>query len=136
MATLMAGAQALAQPAGLSVEDPWMRALPNHLPAAGYFRIDNTGKTPAVLVGAASPACGHLMLHRTVTEGGTGRMEMVDRVEVPAGGSLSFAPGGYHLMCMMPTAAVTPGHRVPVTLTFDGGSTLDVQFDVRNATGK
>jgi hypothetical protein len=63
-------------------------------------------------------------------------MEMVDRVEIPAGGSLSFAPGGYHLMCMMPTADVSPGHRVAATLKFAGGVSLNLQFEVRDATGK
>jgi copper(I)-binding protein len=125
-----------AQDAGLSIADAWMRALPNHLPAAGYFTIENKTDKAATLVGASSPACKQLMLHRTVTESGTARMEMVDHVDVPAGGSLSFAPGGYHLMCMMPSADVSPGKTVPVTLDFDGGTSLHADFQVRNAAGK
>jgi len=36
-------------------------------------------------------------------------MEDVSGVPVPAGGEIRFAPGGFHLMCMGPTAAVKPG---------------------------
>ncbi|HEY1721527.1 MAG TPA: copper chaperone PCu(A)C [Magnetospirillaceae bacterium] len=135
MSSLLVAATAWGQSSDLTIENAWIRALPNHLPAAGYFTVENKSKEPAVLVGAESPACGRLMLHHTVAEGGTGRMEMVDRVEVPAGGSLSFAPGGYHLMCMMPSADVTPGHRVPIMLQFEGGASVSASFDVRNAIG-
>jgi copper(I)-binding protein len=57
-------------------------------------------------------------------------------VDVGAGATLKFAPGGYHLMCMDPTPAIRPGNRVPVTLTFADGRRLMVSFPVRNAAGK
>ena len=55
---------------------------------------------------------------------------------MPAGGSVTFAPAGYHLMCMKPTAAVKPGGTVPVTLTFKDGGTLTGDFPVRGPGGK
>jgi periplasmic copper chaperone A len=50
--------------------------------------------------------------------------------------AVRFAPGGYHLMCMQPAAAMRPGKTVAVTLDFAGGETLSAPFPVRNATGK
>ena len=88
------------------------------------------------VIGAASPACGMLMLHRSVEQGGQERMVSVTSVPVPAQGKVSFAPGGYHLMCMSPAAAMRPGRSVPVTLRFAGGGSLTASFPVRNATGK
>jgi periplasmic copper chaperone A len=55
-------------------------------------------------------------------------------VTVPANGSFTFSPGGFHLMCMQPKMA--PGETVPVTLSFAGGTELTVSFPVRNAKGR
>ena len=57
-------------------------------------------------------------------------------VDIPAGGSVAFAPNGYHLMCMSPTPEMKPGASVPVTLLFQGGEKLTANFAVRNAAGK
>lgn len=132
-------ASAVAQtavPQGLSLSDPWLRFITPNIPAAGYFTLSNSGAAPQTLVGASSSACGSLMLHQSVTKNGVEQMIMVPKVAVPAHGTLQFAPGGYHLMCMSPAAAMRPGQSVPVTLQFDGGGTLSASFPVRGATGK
>jgi periplasmic copper chaperone A len=136
----LCGALAISQPAraaeaGLALADPWFRLVMPSLPAAGYFTLSNADGAARTLIGAASPACGMLMLHRSVDQGGRESMAMVDRVPVPAHGKLGFAPGGYHLMCTSPTAAMRPGHSVPVTLHFADGSSLTASFPVRDATG-
>jgi copper(I)-binding protein len=61
-------------------------------------------------------------------------MSMVEKVTVPPGGSIAFAPGGYHLMCS--DAHLTIGKRVPVTLHLSDGSSVTAAFQVRGATGK
>ena len=127
---------AQAEEPGLLVSHPWLRLIMPSRPAAGYFVLSNrTGET-RTLVGAASPGCGALMLHRSVNDNGQERMEMVESVAVPAHGEVKFAPGGYHLMCMSPTAAATPGGSVPVTLRFQDGGSLVASFAVRGATGE
>ena len=63
-------------------------------------------------------------------------MEDVSSVPVPAGGEVRFAPGGYHLMCMDPTAAIRPGGNVPVTLQFSDKTEATANFAVKNAQGK
>jgi periplasmic copper chaperone A len=131
-----AGTAALAAEGGLTISDPWIRSIMPSLPAAGYFTLSNGTAKPRILVGAESPACGMLMLHRSVNRNGQERMMMVTSVTVPSRGQVKFAPGGYHLMCMSPSKDVTPGHSVPVTLRFRDGSTLTASFPVRGATGK
>jgi len=125
-----------AAPAGLQVSGGWFRSLPPPIPAAGYFTLHNTGDQAAVLVGADSPACGSLMLHRSIHKGGTDQMVMVEKVTVPAHGAVHFAPGGYHLMCMQPNATMKHGAMVPVTLEFSDGASLAASFAVRNARGQ
>ncbi|HEV2100642.1 MAG TPA: copper chaperone PCu(A)C [Stellaceae bacterium] len=130
------GAMTRAGESGLALSDPWFRLVMPSLPAAGYFALSNTSTAPQTLIGAASPACGMLMLHRSVDQGGRERMVMVDSVSVPPQGKVSFMPGGYHLMCMSPTTAMRPGQSVPVTLRFADGGSLTASFPVRNANGK
>jgi copper(I)-binding protein len=119
----------------LTVSDAWIRAMPAGIPEGGYFTLHNASGKGVVLTGASSPACGSLMLHKSEMTGGMSSMHHVDEVDVPAGGSIAFAPGGYHLMCMQATSAITPGAKVPVTLQFKDGSKLTAPFDVRNAAG-
>ena len=122
--------------ASLSVSGAWLRAMPQGIPSGGYFTLHNEGGEDVVLTGASSPACGSLMLHKSEAKGGMSSMHPVDQVDVPAGGSIAFAPGGYHLMCMQATSAIMPGGRVMVTLSFEDGGKLTVPFEVRNAAGK
>lgn len=135
-APLLTLAAAPGMATGLAVSDAWFRALPGTLPAGGYFTLRNSGAKDAVLSGAQSPACGTLMLHKSETTGGMAGMGMVGTLPVPAGGSISFAPGGYHLMCMDAQPVLKPGASVKVTLLFQDGGRLTADFAVRNAAGK
>lgn len=133
----LAGPGRAAPPAdGLKASGAWMRFLLPDRPVGGYFTLANQGDMPRMLVGAASPACGMVMLHKSDTSGGMDTMAMVPSVMVPAHGSVRFAPGGYHLMCDNPAAALRPGRTVTITLKFQDGAALDVPFAVRNAAGK
>src|SRR4051794_38615422 len=115
---------ALAGPAAaqVTVSDPWFRFVAPPVPAGGYMILHNAGAEAAELDGASSQSCGSLMPHRTEQSGGTDRMVMAGPVVVPPGGSVAFAPGGYHMMCEHP--AMTPGQTVTVTLRFKDGATL------------
>jgi copper(I)-binding protein len=120
----------------LTIGDAWFRALPANLPSGGYFTLHNGGAAAVSLAGASSPACGMLMLHKTDDMNGMSSMSDVARIPVAAGGTLTFAPGGYHLMCMSPTAAMKPGAKVAVTLEFAGGAKLRATFLVKDAKGQ
>jgi len=119
----------------VTVTDGWIRAMPGKTPAGGYFTLSNDSGYRVVLTGASSPACGMLMLHKTDTESGMASMNDVANIPIAVGQHLSFAPGGYHLMCMEPTAQIEPGNKVPVTLVFEDGAKVTTTFVVRNAAG-
>jgi copper(I)-binding protein len=130
---------ALAVPAfaaEVQVSDAWFRALPAHVPAGGYMILHNSGAAEVALTGAQTSACGMLMLHRSIQSGGMSSMEDVASVPVAPGATVAFAPGGYHLMCMDTSPAMTPGSTVAVTLKFSDGSRTTANFAVRNAQGK
>ena len=77
-----------------------------------------------------------LMLHKTENHDGMDSMAHMIEVNVPAGKTVRFAPGGYHLMCMEAGPAIQPGRIVPITLKFKDGTRLAAAFAVRSATGK
>jgi copper(I)-binding protein len=135
-AGILAAAPAMAADAGLSVSGGWIRFIIPTTPAAGYFTLTNATDKPQILTSASSPACGSLMMHRSVRKGDREQMDMVESVSVPAHGNLVFAPGGYHLMCVSPSKDVKVGAQVPVTLTFAGGNSLTDNFPVRGVGGQ
>lgn len=133
---LLASPVAHAAGQDLSVSQPWIRFLTQGMPAAGYFTLNNPSDHQVVLTGAASPACGELMLHESVVVNGTAHMRMVKSIAVPAHGSISFHPGGYHLMCMRAASSMAPGQSAPVTLRFKEGTSISARFPVYGPKGK
>ena len=117
----------------VSVDDARMRWLPGDLPMAGYFVITSHAPGTLRLLGAASPAFGDVMVHRSLEEGGVARMVHVDGVDLIPGVSVTFAPGGYHLMLMGRAQELHVGEEVPVTLRFNDDQTLVVNFRVTGA---
>jgi periplasmic copper chaperone A len=120
----------------VTIRDARIRWLPGELPMAGYFSITSHASTPLQLVGAASPAFGHVMLHRSLHEGSVARMVHVEAIDLASDQTLVFEPGGYHLMLMHRKKALQPGEEVPVTLRFGNGETLEVPFRVEGAQGE
>lgn len=113
-------------------KEAWIRWLPGTLPAAGYVSLSNTGDKPVVLDGAASADYGSAALHETRNKGGVSEMVHVGKITIPAHGTLAFQPGGYHLMLTKAKKPIKPGDTVRVTLLFEGGDKLMVNFEVRN----
>lgn len=130
---LMASAAQADQAAGIKATHGWIRVLPANLPAGGYVTLNNVADTPAVLNGASSPRYTRVMLHQSTTEGGMGRMKMIEQLAIPAHGNVTFAPGGYHLMLMQAHTPVSAGESIPLTLDFADGSHVQVSFKARPA---
>jgi copper(I)-binding protein len=116
----------------ISATNAWVRWLPNNLPSAGYVTLNNASDKRIDLTDISSPDYGSAMLHRTVSNGSTTNMVMVDKVEVPAHGSLTIAPVGYHIMLEQPTRKIAPGDTVHLKLKFSDGETLDTPFAVKS----
>lgn len=100
--------------------------------AAGYLTVTNAGSTPDHLVAATTEATPDVELHNMSVKDGMMTMAPVDAagIEVPAGGSVSLAPGGTHIMFMNPHAPFKEGECVAVTLKFEKAGELPVQLNV------
>ena len=61
------------------------------------------------LVGVTTPVAGTAEVHEMKMEGDVMRMRPVPKVDLPAGRTVEFKPGGYHLMLMDLKQALKPG---------------------------
>lgn len=131
-----ATAQAAPRPGGgIEVSTPWSRPAVAGGSGVGYLVLANGGRSPEALVRVESPAARRVEIHRASLAGGVMSMAAQARVEVPPGGSVSFAPGGYHLMFLDLTRSLKPGDRLPATLVFADGRRLAVDFAVGSGGG-
>lgn len=105
----------------LQIDAPFLRAtLPNQPVAGGFMTITNTGDTADTLVAATSPVATRVEVHAMAMDGDVMRMrELVDGLPLPAGETVTLAPGGYHIMFMDLAGPLVAGELAEVTLTFE-----------------
>ncbi len=92
--------------------------------------ITNDGDGDDELVAVETDAAIGIEIHETVVDDGQAVMERRDAVTVPAGGSVSFRPGGLHLMMIAPDDDVALGGTFPITLQFDRSEPITVEAEV------
>jgi len=115
---------------GLKIIDPWARPSTNDVSAV-YFILENSGEEDR-LISATADVSPKVQIHEVVTDGASQRMqEVAGGIVVPAGGSVTLKPGGYHVMLMNLPNPLEAGDVVNVTLTFEKAGTLDLVAPVR-----
>lgn len=99
---------------------------------AGFLTITNTGDEDDRLLGVRA-AFGMAHIHEsTVDDQGVARMEMRESLPIPAGETVTLAPGGLHIMFMglSPETALKAGTRIPAVLVFEKAGEVEVEFAV------
>ncbi len=122
------------QPAPPSVEGAWIR-LPavQGRPGAAYFML-NGGEAGAMLVSVKTPAAVRTELHESMKgHGGVMTMVPLKQVDVAAKGTISFAPGGKHVMLYDISPALKAGATAKLTLALVDGKTLETDAKVIGA---
>ena len=129
---------AAATAGGIHIHNPYIpEAPPTAGAVAGYMELMNHGDRDRLLVGASSPDFANSMVHDIAHDGGMARMIHLNELKVPAGQTVSFAPGGLHLMLVGPQRKLTKGEEVEVTLIFQDGGRTTATFPVVGAdTGR
>ena len=97
-------------------------------PAAAYFEIDG-GKADEQLIAVASAIAQRAEMHESMggTTGTMAGMKPLAEVTVPAGGQVSFKPGGRHVMLIELEKVVVPGTAVPLRFGFASGRTAEAE---------
>jgi len=115
----------------ISVQDPYVRLAPPNAPAtAAFMVIKNGGDKDVKVVKADNPATRVTELHTHINDGGVMKMRPVPAIEVHAKGEAVLKPGGLHVMMIDLKAPMKEGDLVPITLTFDDGSSKQVDAKV------
>jgi len=116
----------------LEISNGYTRAtLPKAPVGGGYITIVNKGTEGDRLISASSPFAKSTSLHDMKMDGTMMKMaEMPDGIEIPAGGTVTLAPGGLHMMFMGLTQPFVEGQTVPVTLVFEKAGSVEIQLTV------
>lgn len=135
MALAFAAVPAIAQEikAGdLTIEKPWSRATAKGAEVGvGYLTIHNNGATPDKLVGGAADFA-NVEVHEMSMQGGVMKMrELTGGLVIPAHGSVTLAPGGYHLMFVHLKQPLAKGAVAKTTLNFEKAGSVEVDFNVQ-----
>jgi periplasmic copper chaperone A len=117
--------------AGISVRDAWARPAPAGGQSAAYMTVANASAADDALLSVRS-AAGAAEVHQSTT-GGSGMtgMQAMDRVVVPAHGSLELQPGGYHVMLMDLSADLVAGSTIQLDLVFEHAGKVVVRAAIR-----
>ncbi len=113
----LAGASpaALAQDAGLKVDDAWVRStVPNQHATGVFMRL--TSAAAGRLVGVESQAAKHVEIHEMAMQDNVMKMRQVPGIALPAGQAVELKPGGYHVMLIDLARQIAPGDHVALTL--------------------
>ena len=117
----------------LELTDLWTRATPPGAPtAAGYLTITNKGTEADTLIAASSSASESGELHMMEVKDGVMTMHAAEGgIPIPPGGSVTLAPGGFHIMFVTLKAPLKEGEKLPVTLTFAKAGTVETFLHIQ-----
>jgi hypothetical protein len=96
-----------------------LAAVPGR-PAAGYLTLPVAGDRGA-LVSVSSPQAARIEMHETMTHGSMSSMRPLARIAVRDGETLSFTPGGRHLMIFDLDRRIPAGGEVTLVFHFERG---------------
>lgn len=119
----------------IAISDAYARATPpGATVGAVYFKIRNNGSQADRLLSADSPVGERTEVHTHTMENDVARMHEVEAVEIPAGESVLFQPGGFHIMLLDLKGQLIEGDDVPLTLKFERTGTVKLTVPVKKIT--
>ena len=116
----------------LTVNETWARPASKGENGAVYFVIQNDTASDDALISAstdiASPAEAHMSM---MNDQGVMSMSMQEAVQVPAGESIAFKPGGLHIMLIDLKQDLKVGDTFTLILRFEKAGGITVQVEVK-----
>ncbi len=116
----------------LKVSQAWSRATPGGVKiGVGYLQIHNTGRVTDRLVGGETAIAQRIEIHETRLVGGIMRMRALPKgVTIGAGQTVTFKPGGLHLMLIGMARPLIKGQSFKATLKFEKAGPIEMTFHV------
>ncbi len=97
--------------------------------ATGFFTVTNNGDDDRLIL-ASSPIAQSVEIHTHSTSDGVMAMRQVDGVDLPAGETVEFKPGSYHLM-MFGVDLAENATDASVTLTYASGYEMTLSVPIQ-----
>ena len=122
----------------VTVNEAWTRAtVPAQKVAGVYFDIESS--TDARLVGVQTDLTDAAEIHNMSMEDGVMRMREISVVKLPAGKTVNFNPGGYHVMLFDLPRQLQASEQIALELVVEDAngerSEVAVTVQVRNLDG-
>jgi periplasmic copper chaperone A len=117
----------------ITVVQPWARATPaGATTGAVYMTLANKTDTADRLTAASSDVAGKAQVHEMAVVNGIMEMrELPDGLAIPAGGSVTLKPGGYHVMLIGLKKPLIAGQTLPLTLTFAKAGNISITVPIQ-----
>ena len=117
----------------ITIGHPYARATAAGQPTGGGFlKFSNAGPADKLL-SVSADVSKSVELHEMKMEGDVMKMRQVDGVELAAGKTVEFKPGGYHVMFVGLKAPLKAGEKFPAKLKFEKAGEVEVTFNVEAA---
>ncbi|MEO8927670.1 MAG: copper chaperone PCu(A)C [Caulobacteraceae bacterium] len=116
----------------LVIAGAWTRPAAVGVNGAGYLSITNKGRTAERLTGASSAAAARVSIHESRMVGQVMTMRALGEVAIPPGATVTFKPGGRHLMLEALKAPLKAGDQIALTLVFATAGRRSVLLAVRD----
>lgn len=121
----------LAAEEGIRVDQAWARASAGAATTGAAYVTLIGGAQADQMTGASTPVSASASVHTTAEDNGVMRMRAVPMVPIPAGQTVTFKPGGLHIMLEGLKHPLTAGQSFPLTLTFAHAAPVTVDVPVR-----
>ena len=95
-----------------------------------YLTIENRGGAPDRLIAAAVDFADEVEIQAPVVEDGVLKTATVRAVEIAPGQTLTFQPGGVHLVLQSVQRTFEHGQHFDLTLTFERAGSIEVEVEV------
>lgn len=96
-----------------------------------YLRIESDAAADRLL-GIRSDVAARTEIHETTLDGGVMRMRPVQALDIAAGTTVEFEPGGLHVMLLDLRRELRAGDTFDVTLNFERAGPMPVTVHVRS----
>ena len=116
--------------AGVTATDAWVRGTVPAQKVTGAF-VTLASTKEAKLVAVSTPAAKSAEIHASEEKGGIMQMHAVEAIALPAGKRVELKPGGFHIMLVGLTRALSAGDQVALTFTIEDRQGRRTRLEVR-----
>lgn len=115
----------------VEVSHQYMRELiPGTTVTSSYMKITNHHNVEIILVGAKGSFSPNIELHEHTMVNGMMRMGQVEKIVIPAHGTVTLEPAGLHIMAFDVNKPLKHGQQETLTLIFDEHPPIEIALPV------